>query len=84
MLWQDAVITAASIVFSAALIPQIYHGFKEKKGHIAYATSVPTLVGLYVICYAYFTLGLVLSTVVCFITGTLWLTLFVQKLVYKN
>lgn len=83
MLWQDFVITATSIVFSAALIPQIYRGFKDKKGHIAYATSIPTFAGLYLMCYVYFTLDLFLSTVVCFITGTMWLTLFVQKLIYK-
>ncbi len=84
MSWQDIVITASSIVFSLSLFPQIYKGFKEKKGHIAYATSVPTFIGLYVISFAYFTLGLYLSTIMCFITGTLWVILLGQRVTYKK
>ena len=84
MLWQDILITTASFVFSLALFPQIYYGFKEKKGHITYATSVPTFIGLYAICIAYFSLHLVLSTIVCFITGTLWFILFIQRWMYNK
>jgi len=84
MLWQDIVIAIACIIFSVSLIPQIYQGFKEKKGHIAYATSVPTFIGLFAITYTYFTLGLVFSGVISFITGALWLTLFIQKLIYNK
>jgi len=84
MLWQDIVIAIACVIFSVSLTPQIYQGFKEKKGHIAYATSAPTFVGLYAITYAYFTIGLVFSGVISLITGTLWLTLFIQKLIYSK
>ncbi|MFA6908647.1 MAG: hypothetical protein WC289_02045 [Patescibacteria group bacterium] len=83
MIWQDIVITVASIIFSVALVPQVYAGYKEKKGTIAYGTSVPTFVGLYVLCVAYFTLELYLSTVVCFITASLWLILCIQKRIYR-
>ncbi len=84
MPWQDIVITITTIVFSIALFPQIYRGFKEKKGHIAYATSVPTFIGLFVISFAYYTLGLFFSTIMTFITGTLWLILFIQRVKYGN
>lgn len=83
-MWQDYVITAASFIFSAALIPQVYKGYKEKKGTISYATSGPTFIGLYAICYAYFTLDLFLSMAISLITGTLWFALFIQRLVYKK
>ena len=83
MLWQDIVITIATIVFSAALLPQVVHGFKEKRGAIKLATSAPTFVGLFVVSGTYFTLSLYFSAVVCFITGVLWFILFVQRLIYK-
>lgn len=82
MLWQDIVITAVNIIFSLALFPQVYYGFKEKKGSITYATSVPTFIGLYILCFVFFTLNLFLSTIICALTGTLWLILFIQKLKY--
>jgi hypothetical protein len=84
MLWQDIVITTASIVFSAALVPQIYRCFKEKKCQITRATSGPTFIGLFAVSYTYYTLNLFLSTVVCFITAILWLTLFIQRIAYKT
>ncbi|MFH1789811.1 MAG: hypothetical protein ABH832_01965 [bacterium] len=82
MSWQDIVITLAILIFSLSLFPQVYYGFKEKKGFITYATSAPTFTGLYVICIAYYTLGLYFSTALCFITGTIWLVLFMQRLKY--
>ncbi|MFA6547978.1 MAG: hypothetical protein WCT11_03510 [Candidatus Magasanikbacteria bacterium] len=84
MLWQDIVIMIVSVVLSLALVPQVYYGFKEKKGPIAFMTSVPTFLGLYVICFAYFTLGLYLSAVIGMVTSTLWLVLFIQRWVYKK
>jgi len=82
MLWQDIVITIASIIFSISLFPQVYLGFKNKKGYITFATYIPTFIGLYVVCVTYFTLGLFLSAVMCFITGTIWLILFFQRLIF--
>jgi len=84
MLWQDITITIVSVVFSIALLPQVYHGFKNKKGHITHATSVPTFVGLYVLCVVYLSLGLLLSTVVSFLTATMWLVLCVQRWLYGD
>lgn len=84
MLWQDLVITAATLVFGASLIPQIYHGFKKKKGFVTLATSGPTFIGLYAITIAFFTLPLFFSSIMSLITGTLWLILFLQGLKYKK
>jgi hypothetical protein len=82
--WQDAVITAIGIIFSLSLIPQIYYGFKEKVGAIHLQTSVPTFLGLYVMAFTYITLSLYYSAIMAFFTGTLWLTLFIQRLIYRN
>ncbi|PIR76715.1 MAG: hypothetical protein COU32_00510 [Candidatus Magasanikbacteria bacterium CG10_big_fil_rev_8_21_14_0_10_42_10] len=79
MLWQDLTITIVSIVLSLAMLPQVYHGYKQKRGHMHHATSIPTIVGLYVLCFVYFSLGLVFSTIVTFLTGTLWIVLFLQR-----
>ncbi len=82
MVWQDIVLTVVGIIFSVSLIPQIYHGFKEKIGPIKLLTSTPTFIGLYIIAFTYITLSLYFSAAIAFLTGTLWLMLFIQRLVY--
>ncbi|MBT3817499.1 MAG: hypothetical protein HOE80_03570 [Candidatus Magasanikbacteria bacterium] len=84
MMWQDMVLMVVSIVFSVALFPQVYYGFKEKKGEIKYFTSIPTFIGLYVICGVYFSLGLFFSAVMAIMTGTLWFILFIQRWRYNK
>jgi len=82
-MWQDYIITLSVLAFSYALIPQIYQGFKKKKGFITIQTSLITSLGMYALTYVYFTLNLYFSTIMVFITGTLWLILFIQKIIYK-
>lgn len=84
MIWQDIVITIANIIFSASLLPQVIYGFKKRKGFVTATTSGPTFIGLYAISIAFYSLNLTLSAIVSFITGTLWLTLFVQRIVYEK
>ncbi|KKW41701.1 MAG: hypothetical protein UY92_C0014G0026 [Candidatus Magasanikbacteria bacterium GW2011_GWA2_56_11] len=84
MIWQDIALTAASVIFSISLLPQVYHGFKEKTGTIKFLTSVPTFIGLYAVSAIYWTLGLYFSAVVSFITGTLWFLLVCQRLRYNQ
>ncbi len=84
MPWQDIVISIVNIVFAVSLIPQVYHGFKNKTGPIRCLTSVPTFIGLYVMVFAFFTLTLHFSAITAFITGSLWLTLFIQRVVYRK
>ena len=82
MLWQDIVITIASMFLSISLIPQVYHGFKKKVGPIKPLTSVPSSIGVYVLGIVFCTLSLYLSAIVSFITGSLWLILFIQRMIY--
>lgn len=84
MPWQDLVIMSVTIVFSAALIPQIWSGFKTKTGPISYQTSVPTFIGLYILSLTYITLHLFFSSLITFATGTLWLILYIQRIIYKD
>ena len=83
MIWQDIVIFVSISLFSYALIPQIYQGFKKKKGEINLQTSLITFIGMYILTFTYFTLNLYFSTVVAFITGTLWFILFIQRITYN-
>jgi len=83
MTWQDITLTTIMILLSYALLPQIYQGFKKKKGLINIQTSAITTLGLYIISVVYFTLGLYLSTIIAFINGILWAILFFQKIIYK-
>jgi len=71
------------ITFSYALIPQIYQGFKTKKGLINLQTSGITAFGMYILSFTYITLELYFSTIIGFITAIFWSILFIQKLIYK-
>lgn len=84
MVWQDIVITLCLIAFSYALIPQVYQGFKQRKGFINIQTSLITSIGMYTLTFVYFTLNLNFSTIIAFVTGTLWLILFIQGVIYKH
>jgi len=84
MIWQDIVITIAGVIFSVALIPQVYNGYKDKVGPIKFQTSIPTFVGLYAVSFSFWTLSLLFSSIVTFITGSMWFLLFIQRLIYKR
>jgi len=84
MVWQDIVITIVIIFFSYALVPQIIRGFREKRGLMAFQTTLITSVGMFAIAITYLTMNLFFSTIMAFITGTLWTILFIQGIIYKN
>ena len=83
-MWQDIILTIVSVLFSYALIPQAVKGFKNKNQAITLQTSLINTIGMYTVCFIYFTLNLYFSTVVSLITATLWLTLFIQRIIYKK
>ncbi|PIO07544.1 hypothetical protein COU59_03245 [Candidatus Pacearchaeota archaeon CG10_big_fil_rev_8_21_14_0_10_34_12] len=83
MVWQDIVIAIVIVFLAYALIPQIYKGFKEKRGLISLQTSIITGVGMYILSYIYFTLNLFFSATMVFISGLFWTILFFQKKFYK-
>lgn len=84
MIWQDLVISTASLIFCIALIPQIYDGYKKKKSLINLWASGPTFLGLFTMAYAFFTLSLFYSAIVDFINAIFWLILFIQGIIYKK
>jgi hypothetical protein len=83
-MWQDIVITICIIAFSYALIPQIYQGFKQKKGVINLQTSIITTIGMFVVAGIYLALNLYLSAIMNFVGGILWFILFLQSIIYKK
>ena len=82
MIWQDIVVAIANILFGYSLIYQVYRGYKDKKGFLSLPSSFLTSLGLYALTIAYFTLGLLISSVISAFNGTMWLILFIQRLVY--
>lgn len=83
MVWQDIVITFCTILFGYSLIPQIYYGFKNKIGTITIQTSLLTALGLLVVAFTFFTLGMWFSSAVNVIMAGLWATLLYQRIKYK-
>ena len=84
MLWQDYVLSAATIAFSYALLPQIFKNFKEKRANMSIQTTLITSIGLYICSGAAYTLGLVMTAVFYIIAATLWAVLFCQSIKYKR
>jgi len=84
MVWQDIAITIATIVFSCALIPQVYKGFKEKRGVIALQTALLTTLGLYTIAISFAALNLMFSALANTINGTLWAILLLQGVIWPD
>jgi hypothetical protein len=83
MVWQDIIITLANLVFAYALVPQVIQGFKNKKGYINFQTGLLTTAGMYAMTFAFFTLGLTFSWIIGAFNATMWLILFIQRIVYK-
>lgn len=84
MIWQDAAISIANVLFTISLSFQVYSGFKEKTGPIKFQTSAPTFVGLFAMAIAFWSLGLFSSAAISFLNGILWFTLFVQRIIYSK
>lgn len=84
MIWQDLLISIANIIFAISLIIQVYYGFKEKTGPIKFQASIPTLIALYAISFAFWSLALYFSAIVSFLNGTMWFLLFIQRLAYSK
>lgn len=84
VIWQDFAITALNLLLSVSLIPQVYYGYKYKKGPIKYQTSVPTCIGLYLLSGVYMSLFLYSSAVISAVVATLWGVLFWQRWVYQR
>ena len=84
MVWQDITIAIANLLFGYSLAFQIYKGFKDKKGYITLQTSLLTTIGLFAVAFAFLTLNLLASAMVAILNGMLWLTLFIQGLIYEK
>ena len=82
MSWQDLVLTAASIGFSYALIPQLYRSWKIKKGLVTLQTGIITCTGLFLTCIVLLNVGLFISSATAFISTLLWYAISMQTVVY--
>lgn len=84
MVWQDYIITIVNVVFGYALIPQVYQGFKNKKGYINFQTGLLNAIGMYAMAFAFYSLNLTFSWIIGTFNATMWLLLFIQKVKYKE
>jgi len=84
MIWQDLIIAIANLLFTFSLANQVYHGFKVKRGFLLLRTSGLTSLGLYLVGICFFSLSLYFSGIVAITNATLWLTLFIQRLIFKK
>ena len=84
MAWQDITITIVNFIFAYALIPQAYQGFKYKKAYINFQTGLLNTIAMYAIVIAFFSLNLTFSGIIGIFNATMWLVLFIQRLIYNK
>ena len=85
MSWQDVAITIANLMLSCSLLPQIYKGFKNKKGYITLQTCLITTISLYIMAFTFSTTTdfLLTSSIMSF-NSTMWTWLLIQTLFYPE
>ena len=83
-MWQDNLITVVNLTMVYGMLMQVIKGFRDKKRHINFQTGLITFVGLYASAIAFFSLNLIFSGITIVISGTLWLILFIQTIIYKK
>ncbi len=84
MVWQDFALMIVGIIFVYSVIPQIYVGFKKKKGLITFPTSLLAVLAIIIQTIALFTLKLYFSAMVSLILLIGWITLFIQRIIYSS
>jgi hypothetical protein len=84
MVLQDLIISIINLILSISLIPEVYLGFRKRKGFITLRTSVPTTFSLYALSIVYYTLDLNLAALTSLFMATLWLLFLIQKIIYKK
>ena len=84
MVWQDFALFFVSFLFSVALLPQVILGFRKKKKLVSLLTASLTFTGLYFTGIVYITLHLYFAAVMSLIAGSIWLTIFIQGIVFRE
>jgi len=84
MIWQDFAMMIILTGFAYALVPQVIQGFKNKESVINIQTSILNSIGLFTLSWILTTLGLYYSAGVNIIAASLWLTLLIQRFIYKK
>ncbi len=80
----DILATIANIIIAYSLIPQVFHGFKHKKQGIILQTSLLTTIALTMLAISFFSLKLLFAGSIATLNALMWLTILIQRLIYKN
>ncbi len=83
MIWQDLALSITNIIVGYALIPQVYHGFKNKVGAMTLQTAIISTIGIFMFAAIFATMNLLLSAAISTFNGIMWSLLLIQKLVYR-
>lgn len=81
-MWQDTVIAVVCILFGFILLPLLRDVIRGNSINIV--TAGLTTAGLYIMGYAFFTLGLWVSFIAEVFSGTIWLLLFIFSVKHRK
>ena len=80
----DHIMSAASVLLSYALVPQVVRGFCRREGVVSGQTSALTTIGLTIMAVCGFEQGLWWSASVWCVTAALWGCLLWQRVHYSR
>ncbi len=81
-MWQDTVLSAASMPFVLTGLSMVREHHKHKVVSVPHSMSIPTGFFVMITAFIYFTLGLTLSTVVTTFIGLIWFIAALQRKIY--
>ncbi|MFH1325649.1 MAG: hypothetical protein ABIH49_02685 [archaeon] len=82
MIWQDVIVSLASVIFVYSMFPQIVYGFKTKKGLISIQFSLLNIIAMIGLIIVYVSFELFLSAAINMLITSLWGVLLIQRIKY--
>ena len=83
MLWQDILLTFASILFTYSVIPQVCYNYKNKICKIENKFLIITILAELLVCVCFMSMGLYMSGTFCALQMVLWGVIIYQKYLYE-
>lgn len=82
MMWQDYVISVVGCMFAFMLIPQLVSSWRGS--HVNRWSSGLTTLGLVVLVYCFFSMGLGLSGLANLLTASAWFFIYILSFLRRN
>ena len=82
---QDYILFFTTTLFTISLVVQVFKVYKSKScKDFSWFSVISTTIAMYIVCVVFITLKLYFSGIVNFINASLWLILFIAKIIFRD